>query len=298
MKTLVLLAGLALTVVAASGQDLKKTAREVAAARPKPTVEVMVLGSTHFGQNSYKNAPTGDLLSAPRQREVAEINRLLLKFRPDLIMIENTPEEQPGVDSLYALYQAGKVELKDLEYGRAERFQFGYQLAKTLGHPRIFGVDCYESVSNRILTQGDNIEEFQREAGKFSALGKEPDAAFRERNLPLKDFLVFLNDPAVLDFTYRVMFVNPARVQHGRFANPPAQYVDTAFVNPRYIGAEYISLFYERDLKVYSNIVTTQQREKGRRILVIMGQRHAAVLPKIFAHDPQYKVVPVGRYLR
>ncbi|MBC6696734.1 DUF5694 domain-containing protein [Hymenobacter puniceus] len=298
MKAILFLSVLSLLAVSSYAQDLKKVAKEVAAAKPKPQVEIMVLGSAHFGQSSFTSAPTGDLLSESRQREIADVNRQLLKFKPDLIMIETAPEDQASVDSLYALYKAGAVHLKDVPYGRSERYQFGHQLAKALGHPRIFGVDCYESVSNRILTHGDNIDGFLKGTNDFSELGREPQASFRERNLPLKDFLVFLNDPAVLDFTYRVMFVNPARVQNGRFTNPPAEYVDTAYVSKRYIGAEYISLFLERDLKVYSNIVTIQAREQAQRVLVIMGQRHAAILPKIFANDPLYKVVPLGKYLK
>jgi hypothetical protein len=31
---------------------------------------------------------------------------------------------------------------------------------------------------------------------------------------------------------------------------------------------------------------------------VIMGHRHAAVLPKLFQNDPAYKVVAVGNYLK
>ncbi|UPL48192.1 DUF5694 domain-containing protein [Hymenobacter sublimis] len=280
-------------------QDYKAVVKAIANDKPKEQTQLMILGSSHFGQEGfYKGFPKADLFSEQRQQEVAQLNKQLAKFNPDVIMIETTPEEQYSVDSLYTLYKTGKVELKDIPYGRAERFQFGYQLGKTLNHNRIHSADYYEAVSNRILTSGENFELYQTDAAKFSGIGKAAEARFKEGNATLKEFLLFINDPTVLDFTYRVMFVNPARVKDGKFTNPPAQYVDTAYVNKQYIGAEYISIFHERDLKIYSNIVTTQLREKGKRILLIMGQRHAATLPKIFANDPAYKLVPVSAYVK
>ncbi|GAB3306189.1 DUF5694 domain-containing protein [Hymenobacter tenuis] len=291
-----------LALVAVTGsyaQDYKTVVKTIAADKPKAQAQIMILGSSHFGQEGfYKGFPKGDLFSAQRQQEVVQVIKQLAKFNPDIIMIETTPEEQSSLDSLYTLYKTDKVKLEDIPYGRAERFQFGYRLGKMLNRPRLFSADYYEAVSNRILTSGENFELYQTDAAKFSNVGKQAETRFKEGNATLSEFLLFMNDPEVLDWTYRVMFVNPARVKNGKFTNPPAQYVDTAYVNKQYIGAEYISIFKERDLKIYSNILTTQLREKGKRILVIMGQRHAATLPKIFANDPAYKVVPVSAYLK
>jgi hypothetical protein len=282
----------------ASAQDLKTLLKIIPDTKNNSPVEIMFLGSSHFGQDSYKNAKAGDLFSAKRQQEVAEVNRLLLKFQPDMVMIERTPEEQTTTDSLYTLFRTGKVSLNELPNGRGESFQIGYNIAKQSGHNRIFGVDYYESVSNRILTEGQNIEYFQKALTEFAGIGRIADSSFKEGNITVKEFLQFLNTPKVLELAYRFMFITPARVQNGRFLNPPAQYVDTSCINPQYIGAEYISIFQERELKIYSNIVTTQLQQKGKRVLVIMGHRHAAVLPKIFENDPAYKIVSVTNYLK
>ncbi|HVG12728.1 MAG TPA: DUF5694 domain-containing protein [Flavisolibacter sp.] len=260
--------------------------------------EILLLGSTHFNQDRYKNNPKADLFSPTRQAEVAALIKNLKAYKPDLILVERTPEEQITLDSLYALYQAGKLALQDLPHGRSEQYQFGFRLAKELKLERIFGADYYESVSSRILTEGSNIQYFQKELDAFSQVGREADTRFQEGRLSLKDFLLFINTPSVLDLAYRVMFLNPARVRNGRFTNAPAQYVDSACITPAYIGAEYISLFYERELKIYSNIVTTQLDQKSKRILLIMGHRHAAVLTKIFEEDPAYKVIPLSTVLK
>ena len=260
--------------------------------------EILLLGSTHFNQDSYNNNPKADLFSPARQAEVAALIKSLKAYNPDLILVERTPEEQGTLDSLYALYRTGKLALQDLPNGRSEQYQFGFALAKAVNLQRIFGADYYESVSNRMLTEGTNIEAFQKGLDVFAQVGREADTRFREGRLSIRDFLLFINTPLVLDLAYRVMYLNPARVKNGKFTNAPAQYVDSACITPAYIGAEYISLFYERELKIYSNIVTRQLEQKSKRILVIMGHRHAAVLTKIFEEDPAYKIIPLKAVLK
>ena len=91
------------------------------------------------------------------------------------------------------------------------------------------------------------------------------------------------------------MYCTPARVTNGTLRPDPM--VDAAFINPQYVGAEFISVFYNRDLKVYSNIVTTQLATKQTRQLLIIGARHVGSLQGILENDPGYQVVPTARYL-
>ena len=72
-----------------------------------------------------------------------------------------------------------------------------------------------------------------------------------------------LNQPEVYNLVYRLRYITPARVVNGRFTNPDAM-VDTAFVNPKYIGAELISVFKNRDYKIYSNIVVQALETRPR----------------------------------
>ncbi|RYU79752.1 DUF5694 domain-containing protein [Hymenobacter persicinus] len=281
------------------GQGTKDLIKGIEAEKPTPQVEVLLLGSTHFGQSGfYKDAPKADLFSAPRQQEIAEINRLLARFRPDMIMIEDTPQEQPTTDSLYTLYRTDKLQLESLPYGRAEQFQFGYRLAKQLGHPRVYGVDAYESISNRILQNGTNLESFTKDWGVLNKYAGQADMRFKQGEITLKDYLNFMNAPATLDLVYRTLLVNAARVKQGTFVGLKPEDAAKNVTDPYYIGAEYMTLFYEREAKIYSNIVTAQQANKGKHLLVIMGSRHAATLSRLFANDPEYTVVPVSKYLK
>ena len=270
-------------------------------AQQKPVTEptkVMLFGSTHFGQESFhKQGESMDLFSAARQKEVADINNQIAKYKPDLILIEREPSEQHTVDSLYQLYQDGKLQFNQLKYGRAEEYQFGYNLAKQLGLSHVYGVNFYQGLSTRLFKDGKNLEAFTNSLTNYSLRGRSLDEQLKERKLSLKGYLLQLNSPELYQLTYYNIYINPVRVTNGSFGKVDNT-VDTTRIDKEHIGAEYVSIFYNRELKIFSNILSAQQTYQGKRILVIMGQRHAASLSKLFANDPAFTLVPLSYHLK
>ncbi|WP_342645717.1 DUF5694 domain-containing protein [Mucilaginibacter sp. CSA2-8R] len=261
-------------------------------------INVILMGSTHFGQEGfYKQGPSMDLFSPGRQKEIADINKQLAQYRPDMILIEREPSEQHTVDSLYNLYTSGKLQFAQLSYGRAEQYQFGYTLAKQLNLPQVYGVDFYSSLPTRLMRDGKNLDKFIEDLNKFSNLGRSFDQQLKDGQLSLKQYLLKLNAPETLQATYYNIYINPARVTDGSFGKADKT-VDTARIDKSHIGAEYISLFYNRELKIYSNLLSLQQAHQSKRILLIMGQRHAAVLSKILEDNPDFNLVPLSSYLK
>jgi hypothetical protein len=261
-------------------------------------INVMLMGSTHFGQEAFhKQGPTMDLFSPGRQKEIVAINKQLALYKPDMILIEREPSEQHTVDSLYSLYTADKLQFTQLEHGRAEQYQFGYTLAKQLNLPRVYGVDFYSGLSTRLLRDGKNLDKFTEDLNKFSAFGRSLDQQLKDKKISLKEYLLKLNAPETYQATYYNLFINPAQVTNGSFGKVD-ETVDTARIDKSHIGAEYISLFYNRELKIYANLLSLQQAHQNKRILLIMGQRHAAVLSKILENNPNINLVPLSSYLK
>ncbi|WP_345950388.1 DUF5694 domain-containing protein [Mucilaginibacter sp. PAMB04274] len=266
--------------------------------KPQDKISIMLMGSTHFGQEAFhKQGPSMDLFSAGRQKEIAAINNQLAAYKPDMILIEREPSEQHMVDSLYQLFKSGKLEFIQLEHGRAEQYQFGYNIARKLNLPRVYAVDFYTSVPTRLIKEGKNLEHFTDAMNAYSAIGRTLDGDLKEQKLSLKGYLLKLNSPQLYQLTYYNIYINPAKITNGSFGKTD-QITDTARIDKEHIGADYISLFYSRELKIYSNILSVQQAYQGKRILLIMGQRHAAVLSKIFENDPAYQLVPISQYLK
>jgi hypothetical protein len=261
-------------------------------------INIMLMGSTHFGQEAFhKQGATMDLFSTDRQKEVADINNQIARYKPDMILIEREPNEQHTVDSLYQLFNTGKMKFTDLDHGRAEQYQFGYNLGKKLGLSHIYGVDYYQSVSTRLFKDGKNLETFTNSLNEYSTMGRTLDQQLKEQKISLKGYLLRLNSPEIYQLTYYNIYINPAKVTNGTFGKTDDS-VNSTRIDNEHIGAEYISLFYKRELKIYSNILSVQQAHQSKRILVIMGQRHAAVLSKLFENDPAYNLVPLSSYLK
>lgn len=259
--------------------------------------DIMILGSDHFAQIYNSDKPNTDVLLPRRQKEIKEFITSAIRFNPDLIMVEVLPESQREIDSLYTLYDANKIELEDLKDSRSEVYQLAFRMAKQLRLPKIYCVNAPGGTSQSILDNGENITLYKEEGLAVRAMVTEKIKALQENTLSLKDYLLFLNQPDTYNKVYRLRYITPSRVINGTFKNPDAM-VDTAFINPKYIGAELTSLYKNRDYKIYSNIVTSQMKTKGKKVLLIIGAAHIGSLKSIFRDDSDYNLLDTKKFLR
>ena len=105
-------------------------------------IQVMILGVYHFsnpGKDKY-NLSVDDYFNNKRQDEINEVNELLADFDPNKIFIEQMPERQDTIDSLYQSYVNNELKLKHLKNGRNEIYQIGFKLAKKLDLKKLYCV--------------------------------------------------------------------------------------------------------------------------------------------------------------
>lgn len=259
--------------------------------------DIMLLGSDHLAQIYKSDYPNTDVLLPQRQSEIKAFVSSVIRYNPDMIMVEVLPERQHEIDSLYALYAQDKIKLEALEDGRSEVYQLAFRMAKQLNLPRIYCVNAPGGTSQSILDNGENIALYKAEGLAVRAMVLEKMKALQANTLSFKDYLFFLNQPDTYNKVYRLRYITPARVTNGTFKNPDVM-VDTAFVDHKYIGAELTSVFKNRDYKIYSNIVTTQLKTKAKRVLLIIGAAHLGSLKSIFRDDSEYNLVDTNKYLR
>lgn len=269
-----------------------------AAQNPKSTkVEAMVVGSDHLGQ-LYNKQPESDVFSPKKQAELAKVRAQLARFRPDIILVEAEPKEQPQIDSLYALYQKGALRLEDLPFGRGEQYQIGFALARQLGLPSPKGVNYFTSTSQSLLNSGTNIEAYTRDLRLLQTTSRPLRASVQKDSLSLYDYLALANQPELIGLLHRMQFNTPAQVMNGSFAAGGTNTVDLGAVDTEYIGAHFITLFYNRNLKIYSNILRAQRQTQARRVLLLFGLAHVGVLEELLAVNPDYEVVHAAKYLK
>lgn len=262
----------------------------------KNKTELLILGSDHLSQIYKKGNPETDVLNPKRQREIGEFTFLVEKYKPDMIVIEELPEKQAEIDSLYTLYLANQLNLYSLEDGRSEIYQLAFRIGKQMKLNRIFCVNAPGGTSQSILDNGENIELYKNETKELRQIVGEKYTSLQNGTLSFKDFLIFLNQPETYNKVYHLRYITPARVVNGTFKNPDKM-VDTAFVDRKYIGAELTSVFKNRDFKIYSNIVTTQIKHNPKKIMLIIGVAHIGSLKNIIRDDPEFELVNANKFL-
>jgi hypothetical protein len=227
--------------------------------------EILVLGTYHManpGHDIY-NMQADDVLSPKRQQEIAQMVETLKKFHPTKIAIE-AEFGSKRVEQEYSDYLAGKYTLT-----RNETNQIGYRLAKELGHHAVYPVDQdgdfpWQRVVNYAKANGRNE--------KLDAIGAGWGTMVKEQG----DFLQAHTVLETLEFMNAD--TRAARDMASYFAIVP-------FGDPdEYAGPDLLAAWYQRNIRIYSNIVKLIDSPHDR-ILVIYGAGHLAWLRQDAADD-------------
>jgi Family of unknown function (DUF5694) len=239
--------------------------------------QVMILRTFHFDNPGLDvvNAKIDDVFADKRQKEITEIINLLKKFKPTKIAIE-AKFGSAKINQEYNDYLAGKYQLT-----RNEIDQIGYRLAKESGHKQIYPIDWAGNFDF------DKVIEFANANGKKDAV----DKLIADTQKLGKDFETRLQTQ-----TFRQLF---REKNSTNYINQDMRfYYDLMDFgkDENYVGTDVMKDWYERNLKIYTNI-TRITEGKNDRILVLYGSGHSFLL-KQFLHDSgRYTVVEANKYL-
>ena len=232
--------------------------------------EILVLGTYHMsnpGRDVY-NMQADDVQSPKRQQEIAQVIEVLKKFHPTKIAIEADVGSQ-RVEREYSDYVAGKYTLS-----RNEIDQIGYRLAKELGHHAVYPVDeegdfPWQRVVDYAKATGRK-EKFDAMAATMGTLVKEQDDFLRSHTM--LETLQYMNSDSTaakgVAFYYAI-------VPYGE----PGDYA----------GPDLLALWYQRNIRIYHNIVTLIE-SPNERILVLYGAGHLGWLQQDVNNDATVKL--------
>ncbi|MFI2741274.1 DUF5694 domain-containing protein [Zhouia sp. PK063] len=258
--------------------------------------EILLVGFDHLSQMD-NGTPSSNIFTSKKQKEINQITQKLKAFSPDMIMVEKEPKEQSQLDSLFRSYKNNELQLSDIEYGTSETYQVGFRLAKLLNLKTVYGIDHYESTSQSLLNSGENIELFKNGLMELINTARPLKKSVQQDSLSIYDYIKTINQDKFIKLSHRLIFNLPAYVINGEFSENGTNTVDIGEIDKKYIGAEYITLFYNRNLKIYSNILNTQLKHNSNKILLIMGQLHIGVLKDLLEDNPNYKIIDASTYL-
>jgi len=240
----------------------------------EPKTKVMLLGCFHFDNPGLDVAKfeNANILSEKRQKEVMEVVELLKQFKPDKIFVEVSVELQGRLDSNIIQFKSGQFTLRG-----TETHQLGYRLAKEL-NSSLYAVDYRDA-----QFPFDSLVKSATEAKQFNLLGymkRSIDSVQNDFNESLKkntirEILVNQNTDAV------------AALQVGAYFD-----FLVAGKEGNHIGSYLTSEWWRRNMIIYENILKRLDG-KEKKILVIFGSGHTALLKEMMKYNKNFELVPI-----
>lgn len=253
--------------------------------KDRKQTEVLLLGVFHFeyyNTDSHKADSINhiDILASSRQKEILKIVNAISKFKPTIICLESNNDSLLNIE--YADYLNGKYKLS-----KDEIDQLGYRIAEKSGAKEVYGVDA-QSWFRDNLQKDSTLEYFWDEhyyldtveikswSDKYTYWYNYVDSI--SAKLSIKSYLKLLNQPKVLDYNLGQYLVEMKTSNHN--------------------GPDFVTLdWYNRNLRIFNTILKINPTESDR-ILVIFGSGHIPPLKHYFQSSPQFKVIPINKYLK
>ena len=270
-------------VAAALMASVACVAAPAPATEPQPDADFLFVGSFHMNNPGHDvhNTRVDDVLSAKRQREIAEVARLIARFHPTKVMVEADVSSQAKLDESFAASCTG-----DRALTRNETEQLGFRIACEQKLPGVIAVDWNDLGPIKDEASVDYpaaIERHGQQAQRAQdlAIGKalnDEDQRTLDKGT-VGDMLLRLNSPEWLRANARSYF----RVGLYGTAEDPA-------------GANWDMLWYGRNLTIFNNIV--RRTQPGDRVLVIYGAGHGNWLRQLATDSGKYRVQDTQRWLQ
>ena len=239
-----------------------------------PKTKVMLLGCFHFDNPGLDVAKfeNANILSEKRQKEVMEVVEILKQFKPDKIFVEVPVELQGRLDSNISKYKSGQFTLRG-----TETHQLGYRLARELNLP-LYAVDYRDA-----QFPFDSLIKSATEAKQFSLLGYMKRSIDSVQN----DFNESLKKNTIRELLLNQNTDAAAELQVGGYFD-----FLVAGKEGNHVGSYLTSEWWRRNMIIYENILKRLDGNE-KKILVIFGSGHTAILKEMMKYNGNFELVPV-----
>jgi hypothetical protein len=248
-----------------------------ARAQERPA-EILLVGTFHFHNPGRDVAQfrVSDVLSPEGQVEVMNVVESLARFRPTKVAVEQVRATRG--DSLreqYRRYRNGAFVLTS-----NEMHQLGFRIAERFAHDSVYPVD---------FAQGMEIS-------KVMAYAAQHDTAFSGRLTEMIGSATRTMNEWHRTRTLTQILRSMNSEPYLRAAEAPYMEMAGVGAGDGWVGATVVAGWYERNLKIFANLV--QIAEPGDRILFVVGQGHAPILRHLISNHPRLRLVEALDYLR
>lgn len=251
----------------------------------QPKSKVMILGTFHFndgGNDAYVPKYSVNIKSPERQAEVKELVQLLATFKPTKVAIESMPQRQRFHDSLYTEFINGRY-----APGENEIYQICYRLAAKMGHQKLYNIDApargFETEMNTDSFAVANRQQQYLDSTylkMFFALYAKDDSL--KSVLPIRTTLAYQNHPERLRLGFGHYLTGDFKVG----------------ANGYFPGADGSTYWWNRNLRIFSNILRLAADSKEERVFVLIGAGHLPILRFLAQACPDIEFIDAFELLK
>lgn len=251
---------------------------------PADRTTLVILGSFHMEGSSQDlvNHSPADVTTPKRQAEIGDLVKRLARLKPTKVAIESSRISTYWNDR-YAAWRTAKGPL-----GTNEIEQVGFRLGDAAGLAALSPVDYPMWMDGTTAA-----ERHDPKPTAASATASEPESALTrdvKKQLEIDDaklaggtvaeFLAYLNTPERAAQNHRWDVLSNLAPGAG---------------TSMYETTDYATNWYERNLRIYTNLVDIAG--PGERIVLLIGAGHSHLLGQLAADDPRFCLVPVAEAL-
>ncbi len=245
----------------------------------------MLIGTFHFGATTDAHRTAfPDLFSTRRQAELQQLATQLAALHPTKFFVENEPRQQVMWDSVYARYQRSP---DDTVGRRNEIVQVAMRTARLAGLPRVTCVDHQQALPYKQLN--DFAERIEHDTATQRRI-----AAYKLLALPYP-YPKQTHRLADHTVTEQLLYVSS---RAGEASNRADYFVYSPNygVGDDYTGVSFITSWYERNAKIFTNILrATDPTDKV--VILLIGSAHLMPLRHYFQQHPYFEVVELAQAL-
>jgi Family of unknown function (DUF5694) len=237
-------------------------------------IKVYLLGTFHFGATSDANKTSfKDLYSVKRQTELNEIVNSFIKAKTSKIFVEFPYYAQKELDSLGKMYIQDPN--KDTVAFRNEIFQVAFRAAKISPAIKVVAVDRQLELPMYKLEEFDAFADSNSTAPFFNKPYRVGKKQKKLSEITLQEHFLQINSHIsrkahLSDFLHFAL----ASTQNSNFA-----------------GTEFTVSWYERNLKIFTNILRNIDPDKDKAIVVLLGSSHTATVRSFFVDHDRFEIV-------
>jgi hypothetical protein len=251
-------------------------------AADKP-VEVMVLGSYHFGNPGMdvNNVQVDTVLTPDKQKQLEAVAKALLTFKPTRIMVEAESDAPDFAMLDYSGFTPDKLKIIP-----NEREQIGYRIAKMAGLSIVHGIDEQTGAGEPDYFPFSEMQTTAKRLYQTDIITKA--------NAPVKASLAkFEVEQKTKTVAEMLMSVNIDPI----YTNIATSYAYLKIGDKdAQSGADLNAMYYLRNAKIFSKLMMVAK--PGDRVLVVYGSGHNYWLRHFASNVPGYVSVDPMPYLK